>query len=192
MKELILIGAGGHAKSCIDVIEKEGNYRIKGLIDLPEKVGQYVCGYKIFDIDDNISKYVQNNVYFLVAMGQIKSAEPRKKILDNLKKCGANIATIISPLSYVSRSAKIGCGSIIMHGAIINAEASIGENCTINTKALVEHEAIVEDNCHLSTGSIVNGKSVIKAGTFIGSNAVVVNNATVPENSFVKAGSLVK
>ncbi len=192
MNEIILIGAGGHAKSCIDVIEREGKYRIKGLIDIPEKVGQLVCGYKILDIDKNIGKYVNEDISFLITIGQIESAEHRKRIFDNLKSIGANIATVISPLAYISRSAAIGAGSIVMHGAIINTEAVIGENCTINSKALVEHEAVVEDNCHLSTGSIVNGKSVIKSGSFIGSNAVVVNNVIVPKNSFVKAGSLVK
>jgi len=33
MKNLILIGAGGHCRSCIDVIEAEKKYKIIGLID---------------------------------------------------------------------------------------------------------------------------------------------------------------
>lgn len=36
MKEqIILIGGGGHCKSCIDVIEQEGKYQIAGIVDLP-------------------------------------------------------------------------------------------------------------------------------------------------------------
>ena len=33
--EIILVG-GGHCKSCIDVIEAEGRFIIKGIIDLPD------------------------------------------------------------------------------------------------------------------------------------------------------------
>ena len=35
-EEIILIGGGGHCKSCIDVIEQEGKYQIAGIVDLPE------------------------------------------------------------------------------------------------------------------------------------------------------------
>ena len=33
MKKIILIGAGGHCKSCIDVIEEEKKFEIVGIID---------------------------------------------------------------------------------------------------------------------------------------------------------------
>ena len=39
-KPIILIGGGGHCKSCIDVIEQEGKYRIVGILDLPEMLGK--------------------------------------------------------------------------------------------------------------------------------------------------------
>jgi len=33
MNEIILIGAGGHARSCIDVIELSGLFKIAGLVE---------------------------------------------------------------------------------------------------------------------------------------------------------------
>ena len=39
-QKLILIGGGGHCKSCIDVIEKEGRFQISGIVDVPEKYGE--------------------------------------------------------------------------------------------------------------------------------------------------------
>ena len=64
MKKLILIGAGGHAKSCIDVIENTKKYKILGLLDLPEKIGQKVLGYSVIDTDDHINQYIQKDTYF--------------------------------------------------------------------------------------------------------------------------------
>jgi hypothetical protein len=38
MKKVFLIGGGGHCKSCIDVIENENKYKIKGIIDKKKKI----------------------------------------------------------------------------------------------------------------------------------------------------------
>ena len=35
MKNIILIGGGGHCKSVIDVIEQEKKYKISGIVDKP-------------------------------------------------------------------------------------------------------------------------------------------------------------
>jgi len=38
MKKIILLGGGGHCKSCIDVIENENIYKIAGIIDKKKKI----------------------------------------------------------------------------------------------------------------------------------------------------------
>ena len=38
MKEIILIGGGGHCKSVIDVIESEGQFEIVGIVDKPDGI----------------------------------------------------------------------------------------------------------------------------------------------------------
>lgn len=189
MKKIILIGAGGHCVSCIDVIELGKKFSIYGLIDNGNK--KKLLGYKIIGKDgdlNNISKKVQ---YAVVTLGQIKNFQIREKIFNKILKIGFKIPSIISPLSYVSNKAIVGKGSIVMHGAIINAGAKIGKNCIINSKALVEHNVIVEDNCHISTGATINGGSKIKKNTFIGSCSVVKQNIKIGKNSFINANIFV-
>lgn len=192
MQNIILIGAGGHCRACIDVIERENKYNILGLIDLKENIGKEVLGYKIIDCDDNIEKYVKKGNCFLITIGQITSPEKRIKMYNNLKKLNAEIATVISPLSYVSKHSSIDEGTIVLHDVVINANVKVGKNCIINTKSLLEHDVVVNDNCHVSTGAIVNGGCRIAYNTFVGSNSVIVQGTSVKENSFIKAGSLVK
>ena len=72
-KDILLIGGGGHCKSCIDVIEEEGIYSIKGIIDLPEKVGENILDYPIIDIDDNIEKLLMEIKYAFITTGHITS-----------------------------------------------------------------------------------------------------------------------
>lgn len=184
MKKLYLVGAGGHCKSCIDVIEQAGEYEILGLFDIPERIGEKVLGYTIIDSDENINKYAKDDIFFLVTLGQIKSPALRKKIFD----LNLNLATIISPMAYVSPHAKIGLGTIVMHHALINAGSVVGANCIINSKALIEHDSIIGDHCHISTGAIVNGDCVIGEQTFIGSNTVVKNGKILAVKSLVGFG----
>ena len=172
---ILLIGGGGHCKSCIDVIEQEGKFQIAGIVDLPEKRGQSVLEYPVMGCDDDLSELIQSYPNVLITLGQIQSPARRVKLFNDLKRLGAKFPVICSPLAYVSPHAQIGEGTVIMHHALINAGARVGRNCIINTKALVEHDAIIEDHCHISTGAIINGGVRIGPGTFIGSNTVTRN-----------------
>ena len=44
---LILVGAGGHAHACIDVIEQQGRYQIAGLIGMPDEMDALHIGYSV-------------------------------------------------------------------------------------------------------------------------------------------------
>lgn len=191
MKNLILIGGGGHCKSCIDVIELSGEYEIKGILDMPDKIGEKVLGYEIIGSDRDLRKYTENN-YFLVTVGQVRSPDLKTKLYEEVKNAGGKLATIISPRTYVSKHAEIGQGTIIMHNSVINANTQIGNNCIINTNAIVEHDCIVQDNCHISVFAILCGQSQLGEGSFVGANSTVINCVNVPPRSFVKAGSIYK
>jgi len=186
MKNLYLIGGGGHCKSCIDVIEQEKKYQIKGIFDLPKNVGKDILGYSIIGTDDDIINYEKKENYFLITIGQI--GEPGKR----LNYIDLNLTSIISPRAYVSKHSSIAKGTIIMHDVIINANAKIGKNCIINSKALIEHDVVIEDNCHISTNTVINGAVNIGSNSFIGSSSVTKNNISIPDKSFIKANSIVK
>lgn len=191
-EDIILVGGGGHCKACIDVIEEEGTFNIAGIVDLSEKVGEEVFGYKIIATDDELSELANSYNNFLITAGQIKNPNLRIKLFNKLKNLEVNFPVIISPNSYVSRHAKIGKGTIVMHNAVINADASVGMNSIVNNKALIEHDAQVGNHCHISTGAIVNGGVKVGEETFFGSGAVSKQYIEIPPRSFIKANSIVK
>lgn len=192
MKKLILIGGGGHCKSCIDVIEAAGTFRIVGILDSAEKVGQLVCGYSIVGTDDRIEEFAKQGVAFHITVGQMRSSVVREKIFSKIQALKAETPVIVSPLARVSSHARIGEGTIVMHYALVNADAEVGANCIINNRALVEHDAIVGNHCHISTGAILNGNVQVGHRSFVGSGAVTKEGVVIPEGSFVKANSIVK
>lgn len=190
-KPIILIGGGGHCISCIDIIEHGGEFEIKGILDLPEKVGQTILGYPVIGTDDDLDKFLPECKHFLITVGQIEKTQLREKIYARVKTSGGNLPVIVSPGAYVSKHAKVGEGTIVMHGAFVNAAASVGKNCILNSNSLIEHEAEIGDFCHISTSAIANGQVKIGNGCFIGSNTVIGNNITITENVVIAAGSQV-
>ena len=192
MEKLILLGGGGHCRSCIDVIEQEGKYTIAGILDTDDQLGEKILNYEFTGTDNDIGKLVNEGYHFLITVGQIKTPAIRKKLFFLLKDHHAKLATVISPRAYVSQYATIEKGTIIMHDALVNATASIGKNCIINTKALIEHDVIIEDFCHISTSAVINGGAKIKEGTFFGSNTVSKEYVETNCDDFIKAGSTYK
>jgi len=192
MKEILLIGDGGHSKSVIDVLEQESQFKIAGIVGTSKSIGSNVLGYKVIGDDSDIDRFSKIYQYAIVAVGQIHSPETRIKIFNLLMKSGFVLPSIISPRSYVSKHAIIGSGSIIMHDAIVNANAVIGDNCIINSKALIEHDSIIHNHCHISTSATINGNVIVGEGSFIGSGAVTNNSIVIKNNSFFKAGTFVK
>jgi len=189
--EIILIGAGGHALSCIDVIEQEGKFKIAGLIGKKEELGLKICGYNIIGIDNDLPDLFKQYKFAHISIGQINT-DIRNNIYSQITKIGFSMPTIISPNAYVSNHSDIGNGNIIMHGVIINAGVKIGDNCIINSKALIEHDVQIENGCHISTNSILNGNVKVGTGAFIGSSACIKNNISIGKNSIIGMGLSVR
>lgn len=187
-QDLILIGGGGHCRSCIDVIELDGRFTIRGIVDQKEALDPPLANYPLLGQEEDLVELAKSCKNFLVTIGQIKSPEPRIRLFEYLKLLGMTFPVIVSPLAHVSRQAVIEEGTIIMHHALVNAGAHVGRNCIINTKALIEHDAVIEDHCHISTTAVVNGAAKVQRSSFIGSNAVLREHVVVGEESIVGAG----
>lgn len=190
-EKIILIGGGGHCRSCIDVIELENVYEIAGILDFPEKLGDNVLGYPIIGSDEDIDELVLTHNNFFITIGNSATAPIRKELFNKLKNKGKKLPCIISPLAYVSKYAEIGEGSIIMHKAVVNSGARISSNCIVNTSGIIEHDAIVGNNCHVSTSSTINGGVKIGDDCFIASNSVIRDNIQIGDSIIIGMGGVV-
>jgi len=192
MNDIVLIGGGGHCKSVIDVIEQQGEYKVVGIVDQPELLGQEILGYKVVGNDRELADMAKQYDNAIIALGHIGNPNRRIELFNLAIEAGFNMPTIISPRAYISIHSKIGKGSIVMHDALINANTTIGENCIVNSKALIEHDCIVESHCHISTQATINGGVAVGERSFVGSNTTTKQGIVIEKGSFIKAGSVVK
>lgn len=137
MKKLLIIGAGGHGRVVQEIAETLG-YECAFLDDHnPEAIG------RVNDLDSVMDDFDE----CFVAIGD---NEKRKQISKRVK----NSAILIHPSAIVSDSVKVGTGTVICAGAIVNTRAIIGNCCIISIGVLVDHDSVVADFSHLNTGAI--------------------------------------
>ena len=189
--QMLLIGAGGHARSCIDVIEQQDKFSVFGLIGNSSELGLKVLDYEVIGTDDDFEKIVKKVHFALVVVGQIREPQTRMMLFRRAVSAGFRMPSVVSPTAYVSKSAHVGAGSIVMHGATINSNVTIGDNCIVNSHALIEHDSQILDHCHISTGVVVNGGVTVDSGSFIGSRSVIREGLHLEEFSVVSMGSIV-
>lgn len=191
MSDLVLIGGGGHCNSVIDVIRDTSEFKIRCIVENKEKV-LIEREYPYLFGDDKILELIECDVQFFITIGQIKSCIPRENIFNLVKLNGGRFAIVKSQHSYVSKTAQIGEGTFVGHGAIINCNANVGDNCIINSKSLIEHDTSIGSHCHVSTGAILNGSVNVGDRVFIGSGAIIYNNIKIGSGAIIGAGEIVK
>lgn len=177
--DLIIIGAGGHAKVVADIALKL-DYHVLGFLD-DFKTGT-VMGLPVLGRLEEIENY---RVPAVIAIG---NNGIRSKIAERYK---ADYAVLIHPSAQIGSDVTVGEGTVIMANAVINASAKIGKHCIINTGAIVEHDNLIGDFVHISPNAALCGTVTVGSGTHIGAGAVVKNDVSITDNTTVGIGAAV-
>ena len=173
MRDVVILGASGHAHVIADIIKAEGN-RVVAFLD--DDLNQSDCAGPISDY----SKY--QNCEFVIGIGDADIREKFSRL--NLKW-----HTAIHPSAIISDSASIGEGTVVMPNVVINARSVVGKHCIINTGAIVEHDNNIGDYSHISVGAILGGTVAISNKVWVGIGAVIKNNITVCDSAYIGASS---
>lgn len=191
MNKIILIGMGGHALSCLDIII-ELDYDVLGFIDDKNIQNPYKINY--LGNDNDLKKILkkENNYFGLIAFGNNKFINSRAELFSKLTKLGMKFTAIYPSSAYISKMSSIGIGTIIMHRTVINTQVNIGKNCIINTGSIIDHNSIIGDNCIVSTNVTINGNVKVSNNTFIGSGAIIFNDINIGKNCVISSGAVIR
>lgn len=185
MEKLIIIGAGGYAKSVLDSIDYY-NYRIKGFLDEFSEAEEHL-GYPILwkSLDD-IEK--SEEYFYFIAIGN----NMRRKIwFEKLVERKLRLINVVDRSAIISPEAKIGFGCFFGKMSVVNSKAIIGNDCIINTKSLVEHGCVVHDHANISTNAVINGDVIVGEGSFIGTSSTTIGQKEIGSWSTIGAGAVV-
>lgn len=182
MRNLIIIGGGGHAKVVADIAIQTG-YNVLGFLDDNSKIEKLLKFEKLGNISD--ATLFSNSAEFIIAIGNNKI---RKEIS---QKYDLNFATLVHPSAVIGSQVEIGNGSVVMPMAVINAGSKIGKHCIINTAAVIEHDNTVGNYCHISPNTALCGTVKIGKNCHIGAGATVINNINICNDCIIGAGATV-
>lgn len=181
MKNVIIIGAGGHAKVIAEIVRKCGD-RVLGFLDDGKQVGEAFFGAKILGKTADAENF--ENCEFIIGIG---SNDVRKR----LSAAKLKFYTAIHPSAVLAESVGIGEGTAVMPGAVINPDAEIGKHVIVNSGAVIEHDCIVDDFAHISPGAVVCGTVNIGESVWVGGGSIVKNNIKICKNTIIGVGAAV-
>lgn len=183
MKNIAIIGGGGHAKIVIDIINEIGEYNIIGIFDdyKTERIFDYLILGRICDI-----KKVKDVDCYVIGIGNDTF---RKKIYEGFHDL--NWETLIHPRSIVSKMTTIGDGTVVCAGAIIQPDVHIGIQCIVNTNSSIDHECLIGNFCSISPGSVICGQVKIGDNCFIGANSTIIQCLNIGNNCIIGAGTVI-
>lgn len=193
VKSVIGLGAGGHAKVVMEILDCIGDYDIVGLLDpKKESWGAEILNVPVLGDDSLLSElYDQGFRYAFIGLGMIGDTLPRIELYRKACYQGFSVIESIHPQAVVSKSAKVGNGITIMAGAIINSSTRLGDNVIVNSGAIIEHDCDIGNHVHIATGARLAGNVYVGDGTHIGIGAVIRQCIRIGSNVLIGAGAVV-
>ncbi len=192
--ELLLLGAGGHAKVCADIARASGLHLV-GAVDLDEEkvgvpfdpLGAEVVGTQtqLLEAPTAFLERVDAD-WAIIAIGHNPT---RLRLTHELRDHLAG--PLIHPSAIISPSASCDAGTMISPRVVVNAASVIGQSVILNTACVVEHDCRVGDGVHISPGAMVCGGVTVGDGAWIGAGATVIPGVKVGAHAIVGAGATV-
>ena len=167
MKKLLILGAGGYGKTVADVASQLGCYEEIAFLD-DGKLGQP----NVLGTCEEYLQFVREDTEVYPAFGNNAG---RMAWLEKFAAQGLSVPTLVHPTAYVSPTAALGTGVVVLPKAVVNTGVTVKNGCIINIGALIDHDSVIEEGCHLAPGAIVKAENRIPAGTKIDSGTVIEN-----------------
>jgi len=186
MSEVVIVGAGGHARVMADAFGSR-NVGIRGFVDPSAAVGAEIGGYPVLGDDSWLASNPSSLV--CVGIGATKDVSLRARIFDSLidhRVVGCTHASAI-----IGTATKIHSTAQILAGCIVNHSAFIGANTVLYTGSIVEHDCVVGEHSYLSPRVTLCGGVQVGRRVFIGAGATVLPNVTIGDGATIAAGAVV-
>ena len=159
---LLILGAGGYGHVVREIAEDSGIFDKIDFLDdsSPLAIGKF----------GDAEKFLKGYPNAVVALG---NAELRLGYIEKLRAAGFHIPAIISPKAYVSKSAKIGNGTIVEPFSAVNANSEVGIGVLLRCGSVIDHNAKVGDFCYIDCGVVVKANNSVGFKIKIAANSVV-------------------
>lgn len=192
IRDLIVIGAGGHAAEIDEYIRYnqrvcgQEEYRIIGFLDdNPENYNKYkFLAPHLGGIDDH---NIISTAHYVVGIAGIQY---RKLFVEKYISKGAKFESIIHKSAYISDSSIIGEGCVIGPNVSLGPNVVIGKFSLINARCSFGHDTIVGDYNMISPNTCLSGFSRVGDENLFGINCATLPGINVGSRNKIAAGMI--
>jgi len=186
MKDIVIVGGGGHAKMCIDIILSQQSFNIIGIID--NKMLS-IGNFNVIGNDLLLPKLYDNGItYAINTIGGGMNLSLRRKMSDKLRSLGFFLPSIFHSKAIIEDSAEIHSGCQIMAGAIVGSYAKLKQDCIVNSGAIVSHDCQIGNNTHITPGAILAGNVTVGNDCLIGMGSTIFYDVKIGNNVIINNG----
>lgn len=190
MARLILIGGGEHARVVAEAAAAMGGMELVGFVD-PEPCDETVRRLGVPRLGDDGALPQHPGAWGIIGIAALGSLAARRKIVERVSPALQGWATIIHPRAWVSSTAAVEPGAVIMAGALIQTGARLGAHCVVNSGAIVEHDVELGAFSHAAPAAVLGGGTRVGEGAYIGMGAVVRDHVTIGAEALIGMGAVV-
>ncbi|MDC0357801.1 acetyltransferase, partial [Oligoflexia bacterium] len=187
---VLVLGGGGHAKICIDILRHMQAGEIVGIVDPEFEVGSIVFDVPVLGGDDRLATLHQEGIKCAAnGLGAINNHPKRQQVYNDLVSTGFTLPNLIHFVAAIEASAKFGHGNQIMANATVGSAVVVSNNCIINAGAIVSHDSVLKDNVHIAPGAIIGGNVTIGKNTLVGMGATIYLGVKIGRNVVINNGA---
>lgn len=183
---LIIIGASGHGKVVADIAMKMNKWKNIAFLDDNQSL-ETIMGIPVIGNSANAVDHKEHSDFF-VAIGNNST---RERIQEGLLAQGTSIVSLVHPSAIIGTDVKVGIGTAIMAGVVINSSTVVGKGCIINSNSGLDHDNHIGDYVHISPRTHLAGTVKVGKGSWLGIGSVVSNNINICSRCKIGAGAVV-
>ncbi len=187
MKEIIIVGSGGHVRSLLEIVDIH-SLPIAGYASLTQ-VPDINIPY-LGDDEYVLKHYSPDDFAIILGVVYLDKVDMifRRSLLDKYSMFEGY--SIVARSSVVTSHTELGSGTVVFEQALINRSV-LGQHCIVNSGAIIEHDCIIGDNVFIGSGCIIAGGVSIGSNSFIGSGSMIKDGIKITANTIVGMGGLV-
>jgi sugar O-acyltransferase (sialic acid O-acetyltransferase NeuD family) len=181
--ELVVVGAGGHAKVVVATARAAGFAVVAVVDDSPARWGELVAGIVVSGPSDPVLQDPGAQVVLAIGGNRARRA----------RAAGARcrFVSVVHPSAIVDDTVQLGPGTVVFAGVVIQPDTTIGAHAIVNTGASIDHDCVLGEAVHVGPGSRLAGNVTLGDEVFLGIGTAVVPSVAIGARTTVGAGAAV-
>lgn len=195
-KKIVILGTGGN---CLDILDtlgdindarRENVYECAGFLDDDaSKWNTEIFGARVLGGLATAPRYA--DCWFVNGIGSTKNFWRKHEIIAATKIPQERFETIIHPTASVSRTARLGPGTVIFQNVTVTSNVTIGAHVIILPASVLSHDDVIGDYTCIAGGVCISGNVSVGALCYLGSGATIKDSVQIGAGALVGMGSVV-